>query len=786
MRGERRVGRATRIEVVTEGVLTRRLQRDPTLDGVGILIFDEFHERSLDADLGLALALRTKALLRDDLRIVVMSATLDGESVARLLGDAPIVTSDGRSFPVETRYVEPRRELRIEGAVANAIVEALRGDEGDVLVFLPGAGEIRRVEALLAERLDRGVVVTPLYGLLERDAQDRALLPDRDGRRKIVLSTSIAETSLTIEGIRVVVDSGLSRAPRFSPRTGMTRLETVRVSRSSADQRRGRAGRLGAGRLLSSLGGARDHSSARAVSARDAPRRPRAARARPRGGRCERTLELAWLDPPPAAAFAQARELLRRAGRRRRLRHGDGARAGDGASSAVHPRLAHMLVRAKRNRRRANGVRPRRAALGARRAPIATGRHRCGHLAQARPDARIAATARADVDREALRRARLESDRLAARLASLAVKPGPPVKRSTGLPTLVALAYPDRVAQRRPGGTASALRVAQRPRRGAARRRSARGSRRSSSPPNWTIASRRAQVFLAAAIDEDDVRRLFADQIASEESVEFDDATGTVLARRVERLGAILLRESSIAAPSEESLRAALLHAIRRRGVATLPWSDGAMRIRERMAFVAANDREWPDVSDDALAARLDEWLAAVARRRSAPLGASARRSRRRARLAARLAAASRARCARAVARRRADRVAYSDRLLGSARAGSRGAVTGSVRADRVAARSRRPRSGDDAAPLAGAPARAGDARPRGILAHELLRRAKGSARPLPEARVAGRSAHRRADETRQAAPLSATAAGAAIVRTARRECYGPPAASRTPGRGRD
>jgi len=607
MRGERRIGRATRVEVVTEGVLTRRLQRDPTLDGVGILVFDEFHERSLDADLGLALALRTRALLRDDLRIVVMSATLDGESVARLLGDAPIVTSHGRSFPIETRYVEPRRELRIEGAVANAIVEALRAGEGDVLAFLPGAGEIRRVEALLAERLDRGVVVTPLYGMLERDAQDRALFPDRDGRRKVVLSTSIAETSLTIEGIRVVVDSGLSRAPRFSPRTGMTRLETVRVSKSSADQRRGRAGRTAPGicyRLWA------EHETTHLLEQSPpeilhADLAPLALDLAVAG--VNEPSDLAWLDVPPGAAFAQAHELLVELD----AVDASGTATAHGqamAELAVHPRLAHMLVRAKEigAERMACDV----AALLSERDVLRSPRGVIDSDISHRLDLmRGSRDASADVDREALRRARLESDRLAARLASLAVKRGPPVNRSTGLPALIALAYPDRVARRRAGGGSRARFVL----------RNGRGAELREGDPlataSFIVAAQlddrkpEAQVFLAAAIDEDDVRWLFADQIASEESVDFDDATGTVLARRVERLGAILLRESSIAAPPEESFRSALLHAIRRRGVAALPWSDGAIRTRERMAFVAANDREWPDVTDDALAARLDEWL---------------------------------------------------------------------------------------------------------------------------------------------------------------------------------
>ncbi len=605
MRGERSVGRSTRIEVVTEGLLTRRLQRDPTLDGVGALIFDEFHERSLDADLGLALALHSKALVRDDLRIVVMSATLDGESVARLLGDAPIVTSHGRSFPVETRHVEPRRDARIEATVTSAIVEALRRDEGDVLAFLPGAGEIRRAESMLAEHVSRDVLVTPLFGILDRESQDRALFPDRGGRRKVVLSTSIAETSLTIEGIRIVVDSGLARMPRFSPRTGMTRLETVRVSKSSADQRRGRAGRTAPGvcyrlwpehettHLL-------EQSPPEILHADLAPLALDLAAA----GAGE-PAELAWLDAPPPAAFGQARELLAELdaldGAGNVTAHGRAM-----AGLAVHPRLAHMLLRAKESAAVRDAcdlavVLSERDILRSREgAPDSDILRRLDILRGTR-DA-------ADIDLDAVRRARAESTRLSAQLDAVSISARPLVRPSTSPADLLALAYPDRVARRRPGSRA---RFVLRNGRGAELRETD-----SLAPSPFIVATQlddrkpEAQVFLAAAIDEDDVRRLFAAQIVTDESVEFDDASGAVAALRIERLGAIVLRESSIADPSEDAVRHALLGAIRRRGVSALPWSDAATRLRQRIAFAAAHDASWPGVSDDELLAQLDEWLA--------------------------------------------------------------------------------------------------------------------------------------------------------------------------------
>ncbi|HEY9227844.1 MAG TPA: ATP-dependent helicase HrpB, partial [Gemmatimonadaceae bacterium] len=343
MRGDTKVGPRTRIEVVTEGVLTRRLQRDPTLDGVGIVIFDEFHERSLDADLGLALTMRTRALVRDDLRILAMSATLDGQAVSSLLGGAPIITSEGRAFPVETRYVEPRRDARIEATVTAAVVDAVKRDPGDVLVFLPGAAEIHRVASALEERDVGGALVLPLFGAMTHDQQDVAIRPDPRGRRRIVLATSIGETSLTIEGVRIVVDSGLSRVPRFSPRTGMTRLDTVRVSRASADQRRGRAGRLGPGvcyRLWA------EHEDSHLL-ARNPPEimnadlAPLALDLAAAGVTDPR--ELSWLDAPAPAAFAQATELLRE------LDAIDDAgdvtpRGREMRALPVHPRLAHMLI----------------------------------------------------------------------------------------------------------------------------------------------------------------------------------------------------------------------------------------------------------------------------------------------------------------------------------------------------------------------------------------------------------------------------------------------------------
>ncbi|HEX3157520.1 MAG TPA: ATP-dependent helicase HrpB, partial [Gemmatimonadaceae bacterium] len=353
VRGDTRVGPRTRVEVVTEGVLTRMLQHDPTLDGVGLVIFDEFHERSLHADLGLALALQSRELLRDDLRVLVMSATLDGAAVAALLGDAahgaaPLVSSEGRAFPVETRWRPPRAEQRVEGAVAAVVQEALQQTTGDVLAFLPGAAEIRRTAAALGARaLGAGVRVFPLHGTMPADEQDAAIAASPPGRRKVVLATSIAETSLTIDGVTVVVDGGLSRVPRFSARTGMTRLETVRVSRASADQRRGRAGRTAPGVCYRLWEEHAEHGlvAQSAPEVLEADLAPLALELAQAGVRDAGALR--WLDVPPPAALAQARELLRELGaldaEGRITAHGTRMNA-----LAVHPRVAHLLLEGER------------------------------------------------------------------------------------------------------------------------------------------------------------------------------------------------------------------------------------------------------------------------------------------------------------------------------------------------------------------------------------------------------------------------------------------------------
>lgn len=622
VRMDTKVGARTRIEVVTEGVLTRLLQADPALEGVGLVIFDEFHERSLHADLGLALTLQTRALLRDDLRLLVMSATLDGGPVAALIGDgpaapAPIVTSEGRSFPVETRHVARPSDRPPEPAVAAAVRRALSDDDGDVLVFLPGASEIRRVEALLTDAgLPPGIYVAPLFGNLSPDAQDRAIAPSPPGTRKVVLATSIAETSLTIEGVRVVVDAGLMRVPRFSPRSGMTRLDTVRVTHASADQRRGRAGRLAPGvcyRLWTEHEEQHlaPHTRAEILDADLAPLALELAEAG-----IANPSELRWLDPPPAAALAQARELLTQLGAldasARLTAHGRRM-----ARLPLHPRLAHMMLAASALGHGALACDV--AALLSERdifrfdpgAPIdADLTLRLDALHDNAPTTR---THGATIDRATLHRVRAVAHDLRRDLRmerSLAPRTSdlPPVP---GL--LLAFAYPDRIAQRRPArdddhaapgrfllrnGTGAALPAPQ----------------ALSAAPYIVVADLGGQppdgrIFLAAAVTLEEIEAQFGDQIVHEEVVSWDADGGAVRARDRERLGALVLRERPISTPDAPAVANALLSAVAENELRDLSWSDAARQLQQRLVFMHRLDPGWPDASNAALTATLADWL---------------------------------------------------------------------------------------------------------------------------------------------------------------------------------
>ena len=611
VRFDSRVSDATRIEVVTEGVLTRQRLADPALEAAGLLIFDEFHERSLPADLGLALALETRAVLRPDLRLLVMSATLEDEAVSTLLGDASVITSEGRLFEVETRYRPRPAGQRIEAVTATVIAEALEQEEGDLLAFLPGAGEINRTADRLEELgVPRGVRLFRLHGQLPAEEQDAAIAPALPGVRKVVLATSIAETSLTIEGVRIVIDAGLMRVPRFSPRTGMSRLDTVRVTRASADQRRGRAGRTAPGvcyRLWSPAEEAglipfnqpeiltTDLASLALDLAAAGIREP---------------AQLQWLDPPPAPAWQQAVGLLHLLGATdsagRITPHGSRM-----AELPVHPRLAHMLIEARRMGE--SGLAAEVAALLsdrdiARRSGIRTGGP--APLPDADIRLRIEALRRGrgapgfEVDSGALHRARAEASEWRRRLHTSARGES---EEDAG--RLLALAYPDRIARSR----------------GAAGRFLLQNGRGASLPADqplamaeWIVAAELddegtdSAIRLAAPLRADDVQELVERNGVAGERLEWDPESRSVVALSVTQLGAITVDRRRVSDPDPERVLEVLLDAVRSEGVDRLPWSDSARSLRSRLAFLHRLDSGWPDVSNQALLDSLEQWLGPV------------------------------------------------------------------------------------------------------------------------------------------------------------------------------
>jgi ATP-dependent helicase HrpB len=585
VRMQSKVSAKTRIEVVTEGVFTRMVLADPELAGVACVIFDEFHERSLDADLGLALARDAQRLLRDDLRLLVMSATLDGAAVARLLDDAPVVESRGRMFPVETRYIGRDPAARLEDQVVRTIERALAEQTGSLLVFLPGQGEIQRTAERLSERVrSPDVEIAPLYGALESRDQDRAIQPAAAGRRKVVLATSIAETSLTIQGIRVVIDSGVARVPRYDPASGLTRLATVRVSRAAADQRRGRAGRTEPGACYRLW----DEAETRALPAYADPEILDAdlsglALDLARWG-AKDVSDLAFLDPPPAAAFAEARALLHRL----EALDAEGVLTTHGRALAefpLAPRLAHMVLKAAdtgqalRAARIASLITER--GLGGRDADL---RHRLDAL-----------------ERDRSPRAR-DAKALADRWASLAGRAGQGEPLSDGL--LLAFAYPERIAKARGGQGEFQLVTG----RGAFVEPTDALARE----PWLAIAElgggeRRDRIFLAAPLAVGELAA-FQHQFEVEERLE-ESGGGRLRAKRLTRLGKLTIREEIDENPDPALVARALTDRVRREGLKALNWGDAARSLRERAAFLHAADPAWPDLSDAALIARLDDWL---------------------------------------------------------------------------------------------------------------------------------------------------------------------------------
>jgi ATP-dependent RNA helicase HrpB len=583
-----KISRRTRIEVVTEGVFTRLALDDPSLAGVGAVLFDEFHERSLDADLGLALARDVQLALREDLKILAMSATLDGARVAALLGGAPVIESQGRSFDVETRYLGRDPRARIENQVADAVERALCAEQGSALVFLPGAGEIRRTETLLQERVnDATVDIVALYGALDAREQDRAIAPAPAGRRKVVLATSIAETSLTIEGVRVVIDSGLARVPRYEPDVGLTRLETVRVSRAAADQRRGRAGRTEPG-VCYRLWDEPQTGSLEPYT------RPEILSADLSGFVLDLAqwgvsdpAQLAFLDPPPVPALNEARALLAELGaidaQGRITEEGRKLR-----SLPLPPRLARMVVDAA-----AEGV----GDLAAQIAAILTERGLGGDD----PDLRH----RLDQFRRDRSRRAEDARAMAKRWAEAAggkrggdVSPG----------TLLALAYPDRIAKTR-GGGAGAFLLAN-GRGGAVDPASPLSREPFLAVAELTGTAAASRIVLAAPITLDEIEACFADRIEGRDAVTFDTGSASLRARRTRRLGALLLAEQVKPVSPDADTAHVLAQGVVGLGLDRLPWSKAALQFRQRVQFLRhAEGEEWPDLSNDGLARNAAEWL---------------------------------------------------------------------------------------------------------------------------------------------------------------------------------
>jgi ATP-dependent helicase HrpB len=592
-----KVSRKTRIEIVTEGIFTRMIVDDPMLSGVVAVLFDEFHERSLDADLGLALARDAQQGLREDLKILVMSATIDGARVAALLGGVPVIESQGRIFPVETRYVgrDPRP---IEPQLADTITRAMRAERGSVLVFLPGAAEIRRTQSLLEGRTDAATDIVPLYGAIGGDEQARAIEPARPGRHKIVLATSIAETSITIEGVRVVVDSGLARVPHYEPDVGVTRLDTVRVSRAAADQRRGRAGRTEPGvcyRLWDEPQTAALEPFARPeILAADLS--SFALDLAALGADADK---LVFLDPPPRAARAEATALLTVLG----AVDGDGRLTEEGRQLRrlpLPPRLARMVIDAARS------------GQGTIAAEVAT---LIGERGLGGDDVdmheRLAALRR---DRSP--RAR-DARAMAARWAEVAASPSSSGGGDFSVGALIALAFPERIAKNRGSGTGAFLLA------------NGRGASLDPASPlarepflavaELAGSAAQGRILSAAPITLSEIEAHFSDRITARDNVVFDAASLSLRGRNSRCLGAVVLGERRVPVLPDENNARLLAESIAARGIDRLPWTQALQQWRDRVVFLRHSEGvEWPDLSDAALAASAAEWLAGALAGRTA------------------------------------------------------------------------------------------------------------------------------------------------------------------------
>lgn len=582
MRAETCVGPATQLEVVTEGILTRMIQHDPELSGVGLVILDEFHERSLQADLALALLLDVQQGLRDDLKLLIMSATLDNDKLQRLLPDAPVVISEGRAFAVDRRYQSLPAHQRFDEAVAIATAELLRNESGSLLLFLPGVGEIQRVQNHLAERVADDVLLCPLYGALPLSEQRRAILPATQGKRKVVLATNIAETSLTIEGIRLVVDSAQERVARFDVRSGLTRLITLRVSQASMTQRAGRAGRLEPGVCVHLL--AKDQAErATAQSEAEILQSDLSSLLLEllQWG-CNDPSQLSWLDTPPAVNLAAARRLLTQLGALADERLT--AKGQKMAALGNDPRLAAMLVAADSDDEVATAA---RLAAILEEPPRGGG----GDLMQAFTRSQGSWQQR--------------SQQLCKRLKRRAGQPD-----SDAIPALLAQGFPDRIARRR--GQEGRYQLA-----------NGMGAMLDADDAlnrhEWLIAplllqgnaSPDARILQACALDIDALVARCPQLIQQSDTIEWDDTQGTLKALRRSQIGQLTLSVRPLAKPSEEELHRAMLTGIREKGLSVLNWTNEAEQLRLRLQCAARwlPEDAWPAVDDASLLAALESWL---------------------------------------------------------------------------------------------------------------------------------------------------------------------------------
>ena len=605
VRLDNRVGPATRVEVVTEGILARMLQQDPSLEAAGLVIFDEFHERSLAGDLGLALCLDSQSALREDLRLLLMSATLDGDAVAQLLGDAPLLSSAGRSFPVTQHYRPARVHFARERRafcheVARQVLAAVRDEEGSILVFLPGAGEIRLVQSLLqAASLDDSVLLAPLYGQLPARAQDAAIQPVAAGGRKIVLATTIAETSLTIEGIRVVIDAGLTRQLRFDPNTGLSQLVTVPVSQASAEQRCGRAGRLQAGVCYRLWAQQQTLLAQTTPEILQADLTPLVLELSQWG--VHDVTQLRWLDEPPAAHLAQARALLQQLGAldtaARITRHGS-----EMLRFGTHPRLAHMMLKGRSMG--AGALACELAALLGERDPMtASGGRDTDITLRVELLRGIGRTTAANAG--LLKQIRATAAQWQRQLRCESYPKDHSDIAMAGV--LLAFAYPDRIARRRAGSDNRFIMS------------NGRGALFFEAEPlaaeDMIVAahldgSREARIFLAARVQAEQLRDTHAALLTTVTHVEWDEREGCVQARRQVRIGEVVLDDEPWKEADPQAVAQALLKGIRRQGVAALPWNAASRELQARLSFMQGLEpQSWPDVSDAALLATLESWL---------------------------------------------------------------------------------------------------------------------------------------------------------------------------------